>query len=53
MFDSYASAISVLNLLCARTAARLDSAARDRLAVIEDIHRELDDLVSGSGDRPI
>jgi DNA-binding MurR/RpiR family transcriptional regulator len=53
MFDSYASAISVLNLLCARTAARLDSAARDRLAVIEDIHRELDDLVSGSGGRPI
>lgn len=49
MFDSYASAISVLNLLCSRTTARLGPAARDRLAVIEDIHRELDDLVSGSG----
>jgi DNA-binding MurR/RpiR family transcriptional regulator len=53
MFDSYASAISVLNLLCARTAAGLDTAARDRLAVIEDIHCELDDLVSGSGGRPV
>jgi len=50
MFDSCASAISVLNLLCSRTAARLGPAARDRLAVIEDIHRDLDDLVSGSGD---
>lgn len=50
MFDSYASAISVLNFLCSRTAARLGPAARDRLAVIEDIHRELDDLVSGAGD---
>jgi DNA-binding MurR/RpiR family transcriptional regulator len=53
MFDSYASAISVLNLLCSRTAAQLGPAARDRLVVIEDIHRELDDLVSGSGDRAI
>lgn len=49
MFDSCASAISVLNLLCSRTAARLDDDARDRLLVIEDIHRELDDLISGSG----
>jgi len=53
MFDSYASAISVLNLLCSRIAARLGPAARDRLAVIEHIHRDLDDLVSGSGDRGI
>ena len=53
MFDSYASAISVLNLLCSRTTARLGPAARDRLAVIEDMHRELDDLVPASGDRAI
>jgi len=53
MFDSYASAISVLNLMCSRTTARLGPVARDRLAVIEDMHRELDDLVSGSGDRAI
>lgn len=49
LFDSYAAAISVLNLLCSRTAARLGPAARDRLASIEAVHRDLDDLVSGPG----
>lgn len=50
LFDSYAAAISVLNLLCAHVATELGAAARDRLATIEDIHGELDDLVSKSGD---
>ncbi len=50
IFDSYAAAMSVLNFLCARVAADLGANARDRLAIIEDIHRELDDLISTPGD---
>lgn len=50
MFDSCAAAISVLNLLCYRTAARLGSTARRRLAAIEDLHQDLDDL-AGTGIR--
>ena len=53
MFDSYAAAISVLNLLCSRVAAELGADARARLVTIEDIHLELDDLVSTPGDPPL
>lgn len=46
MFDSCAAAISMLNLLCSRTAARLGSAARRRLAAVEDMHQDLEDLAN-------
>lgn len=50
LFDSYAAPMSVLNFLCSRVAADLGADARDRLAIIEDIHLELDDLISTPGD---
>lgn len=44
LFDSYLSAMSLLNHLAAQLALRQPRAARARLAQIEALHQQLDDL---------
>ena len=44
IFDSYVGAISLINYLATATLAHLPKKARDRMAAIEHLHTQLDDL---------
>ena len=44
IFDSYAGAISLINYLATTTLAHLPKKARARMAAIEQVHTQLDDL---------
>jgi DNA-binding MurR/RpiR family transcriptional regulator len=46
IFDSYVSAISLINYLATATLAQLPKKARTRMAAIEQVHAQLADLES-------
>jgi DNA-binding MurR/RpiR family transcriptional regulator len=44
IFDSYVSAVSIINYLCAAVAKELGKKSRKRLEAIEDLHESLGDI---------
>jgi DNA-binding MurR/RpiR family transcriptional regulator len=46
IFDSYVGAISLINYLATATLAQVPKTARTRMAIVEQVHAQLDDLES-------
>ena len=46
IFDSYVGAISLINYLATATLAQVPETARTRMAIVEQVHAQLDDLES-------